>query len=115
MFKCFLEKQDLTEGRQKQIKNPYLYLWGVTALWMRQTNVFWTAVWMGGLEVIRVPEKLSERNKENGRVSKKEEVDTWKGWTEERWSQWRKGKVHDVALRDAGIEGTELPAANCVL
>ena len=73
------------------------YLLGVLALTMRQTNVFWVAVFLGGAEVVRavkgnvIPAGVHEKKGDETAMAVVR--------------RWARGEVHDVALEDAGVIG----------
>jgi len=92
MYKLFLEKKG----------GVWLYVAGILALMMRQTNIFWVAVFMGGLEEVRTLKDIP--------VMKREEKtpDTWKGNVQAAFDRWTKGDIHDIPLRDAEIHGMAL-------
>lgn len=71
---------------------------GLVALTMRQTNIFWVAVFMGGLEAVRAVERNVSRAV-NGAEPK-----TWAAV----FKEWSQGHVHDVSLAEAGIHGKSL-------
>ncbi|KAM3153956.1 hypothetical protein ABEW05_005590 [Botrytis cinerea] len=53
LYKQFLEQAELNEIRKSWKKDALFYLCGVLALCMRQTNIFWAAVFLGGMECVR--------------------------------------------------------------
>ncbi|TVY33336.1 Dol-P-Glc:Glc(2)Man(9)GlcNAc(2)-PP-Dol alpha-1,2-glucosyltransferase, partial [Lachnellula subtilissima] len=76
----------------------WLYLTGMVALTMRQTNVFWVAVFMGGLEAVRT----IEGNKSPA-PSKESVPKTWQEHVVSTLKKWSRGEIHDIFLRDAGV------------
>jgi alpha-1,2-glucosyltransferase len=68
---------------------------GVMALFFRQTNIFWVAVFPAGLTVIEALKTsappLSDRN-----------ATTTTGIVQHSWTD---GVIHDCAVRDAGLQG----------
>ena len=80
----------------------WLYVAGILALTMRQTNIFWVAVFIGGLEAVRSLKDIP--------VVKREEKtpDTWKGSAKVTFDTWMNGDIHDIPLRNAEIHGMTL-------
>lgn len=66
---------------------------GVVALFFRQTNIFWVAVFPAGLIVIQTL-------KENGRTTSNA---TKQGYVAVLQQAWSKGTVRDRPLRDGGL------------
>jgi alpha-1,2-glucosyltransferase len=80
----------------------WLYLTGLLALTMRQTNIFWVAVFLGGLEVVRTlktTEPLPRSNDSN----------SWKEIAKAAFNRYERGEIHDVPLCDAEIYGMYPP------
>jgi len=74
---------------------------------MRQTNVFWVGVFFGGLEFVRTLKELRGQPEEIDR-EKEREVEDVKSWVLRRYEQLKRGEIHDLPLRDAGVEGIVL-------
>lgn len=73
---------------------------GLLALIMRQTNIFWVAVFLGGLEAVRTVAKNP--------VSKKDDHIPPGYWKDRVWfevDKWSRGNIHDVCLSTAGMFG----------
>lgn len=77
-------------------------LLGVASLFMRQTNVFWTVVFMGGLEAVHAARSLRPPPTSPGKFDRETMVKFYL-W---RYSQ---GEVHDPLLHEAGLEGKLQP------
>jgi alpha-1,2-glucosyltransferase len=82
-----------------------LYVAGILALTLRQTNIFWIAVYMGGLEVVRT---LQNMPKPPQKVLP--EPKTWKELATSTFNSYSRGEIHDVSLKNAEIYGTSLSA-----
>jgi alpha-1,2-glucosyltransferase len=67
---------------------------------MRQTNIFWVAVFMGGLELVRT----IKANKQD-LPSEQPIPRTWQEMTISRLKKYSRGDIHDIALRHAGVHG----------
>ncbi|TVY88273.1 Dol-P-Glc:Glc(2)Man(9)GlcNAc(2)-PP-Dol alpha-1,2-glucosyltransferase, partial [Lachnellula willkommii] len=99
MYRLFLQGG----GKGKERESVGLYLTGMVALTMRQTNIFWVAVFMGGLEAVRT----IEENKSP--ASNKEPVPkTWQEHVVSTLKKWSRGEIHDIYLRDAGVHGVAI-------
>jgi alpha-1,2-glucosyltransferase len=90
-----------TEEPAGVLSDVVTLLLGVLALFMRQTNVFWVVVFMGGLEAAfaakKVPSKVKSENLSSGNT-------LWgrcKLYTE----KYASGDVHDPPLRSAWPDG----------
>ena len=68
-----------------------LCLDGIASLGARQTNIFWTAVFLGGLELIQSFPRIATEKKI--------------GIVEVMKRAWEDGLVHDLNLVDSGVEG----------
>ena len=79
-YEAFLEKKPLK-----------VFFCGVIALWFRQTNVFWVAIFLGGLEVVRT--FSSDRSAAN-------EL----SFTDTLFRSYKEGEVDNKPIYDAGIE-----------
>lgn len=75
-----------------------VFVYGILALTMRQTNIFWVAVFLGGLEVVRTVKSLGPFT-----------ARTWKGdlhpyqHFQNQLEAYARGEVHDVTLGDATL------------
>jgi alpha-1,2-glucosyltransferase len=100
MYRLFLQR----EGASGNLGKVWLYATGMVALTMRQTNVFWVAVFMGGLEAVRTV----KGNKSLAPV--KEPVPrTWQEQAVSSFKHWSRGEIHDIPLKDAGVHGMRPP------
>ena len=71
----------------------------IAALTFRQTNIFWTAVYLGGLEIVRNLKK-GRSGVEFSRKASIIEVAT---------KSWHHGYLYDPLVSEAGFEGVLLP------
>ena len=71
-------------------------IYSLLSLWFRQTNIFWTAIYLGGSEVLR---QIKLRQKPSGNQSS---VATFSQVARFSWS---KGAVYDLPVADAFLEG----------
>ena len=83
-------------------KQPiWILFWSLTSLTFRQTNVFWTGVYLGGLEVRRVLWRVNVAR--HGRA-KEDMANDWAGVVK---TSWGLGKVYDLEAPGAGAEGRD--------
>ena len=75
-------------------------LFSLMALCLRQTNIFWTAVWLGGLATIRVL-KISDI----GKKEREKDLERRLTWKELIKSSWSKGVLYDPLVSEAWLEG----------
>ncbi len=68
---------------------------GLYALLLRQTNIFWVAIFLAGLEVIRVVKHINTTSWDGDSTSIPSIVN----------GSWEGGKIYDPLVRDARIEG----------
>ena len=80
-----------------------LYFTGIVALTMRQTNIFWTAVFLGGLEVVRTLKDIKGENNE------KEAPKCSMGLMRAAFHRYERGEIHDLSLKEAEVEGMFCP------
>lgn len=101
MHKSFLQKNS----------GVWLYVAGILALTMRQTNIFWVGVYMGGLEVVRT---LHDIPASHQKVTP--EPKTWKEAAISAFSCYARGEIHDVSLKDASASGRSpyRPDLHCI-
>ena len=69
---------------------------GMSSLILRQTNIFWTAVYLAGLEVLRRMKRATES------VKLRKEA----GFLEVVMSSWKHGCFYDPLIQDAWFEGS---------
>lgn len=74
---------------------------GLLALLMRQTNVFWVVVFVGGLEAVHVVKGLRPPVTSPGQFERGMLVKFY-------LAKYSQGDVHDPPLKQAGLEGTSL-------
>lgn len=79
----------------------WLYVGGILALTMRQTNIFWVGVYMGGLEVVRTLQDILPSTLEESSKPK-----TWKERVVSNFNSYASGHIHDVSLEEAEVHGT---------
>lgn len=77
-----------------------LYVAGILALMMRQTNIFWVALFMGGLEIVRTIKGINATLIEDS-----PEPQTWKGIITSKFNRYCRGEIHDIRLKDAEVYG----------
>lgn len=101
-----LERVGPTRATYYSLRSDALVvLLGVASLFMRQTNVFWAVVFMGGLEAVHAVRSLRPLPTSPGKFDRKTTVKFYL-W---RYSQ---GEVHDPPLNEAGIEGRFIHASD---
>lgn len=101
VYKSFLARHNDKNSSFLQ-SSVALFVLGLLALAMRQTNIFWVAVFLAALEVVKMFDGV--------RSSTPVRLEEWttrtvKDIIVEKFREYSAGKIHDVALRDAGIEG----------
>ncbi|KAH8656226.1 DIE2/ALG10 family-domain-containing protein [Tricladium varicosporioides] len=93
MYKLFLQGQPGVSGLK-------IYFVGALALTMRQTNIFWVAIFIGGLEAVRTI-------KANARLLPVPSPIYAKPLNLEGitsvFKQFSRGQIHDIPLKDAGV------------
>lgn len=90
------------KGQSGSISNGIaMYLVGVMALLMRQTNIFWVAVFMAGLEITRT-------FKEKRSIFQKKGESPHRGQFNDILMASYNGEYHDPKLADASISGNYL-------
>lgn len=93
MYKSFLKREP----------GVWLYMVGILALTMRQTNIFWVAIYMGGLEVVRTLMDIQPPPLEDLPQPK-----TWREVVISTFNRYARGEIHDISLKDAELSGTFL-------
>jgi len=81
----------------------WLYLAGVLTLTMRQTNIFWAAVFLGGLEAVRTLKSIKSIPGNN-----EKDRSCWQGKVSAAFHQYTRGEIHEIPLKDAEIYGMSL-------
>jgi alpha-1,2-glucosyltransferase len=97
-YRCFLDRKGVRDNSRKGLILNYVI--GILALTMRQTNIFWVAIFLAGAEAVGavkmnvIPEAVNENkvNRDSGPLM-----------TEIR--RWGRGDIHDIALEDANLIG----------
>lgn len=98
MYRLFLERKGARANSAEGL--VWLYPVGLVALSMRQTNIFWVAVFMGALEAVRTIKGKRQEWRGERPIPR-----TWKEMMVDKFQQYSCGDVHDVALKDAGVIG----------
>ena len=91
MYRLFLQRKG----------SLWLYVAGILALTMRQTNIFWVAVFMSGLEVVRTIKSIEPVQTEQ--ASKPQ---NWQEIAMSEFQRYSRGEIHDIPLYDAELQGT---------
>ena len=78
----------------------WLYVAGVVALTMRQTNIFWVAIFMGALEAVR-----SVKANKSSVFAAEPVPKTLQEQVVSSIKQWSRGDIHDIPLSEAGVHG----------
>ncbi|KAI1877725.1 hypothetical protein JX265_003733 [Neoarthrinium moseri] len=97
---CYLNHLGRTgqgSSRRSVLNDLYTVFLGVLALFMRQTNVFWVVVYMGGLEAIQAIRDLPVSHKSP-------RMDTWIDHVKLFTSRSSSGAIHDPSLDEAWPE-----------
>jgi hypothetical protein len=85
-----------TVGRNVLVRGVITYLVGITALFMRQTNIFWVAVFLAGLEWIRACKESDVQRTDN----------CWQAnWLLAMILPFQKSHIHDRLLNQASVVG----------
>lgn len=108
VYRLFLERRGAYQNTSEGL--VWLYLTGVVALWMRQTNIFWVAVFMGGLEVVRTIDTNQTPN-----PTSEGTPHTWRDIGVFYFKRYTRGQIHDVSLNIAGVHGLYFPQNMLVL
>ena len=69
------------------------------ALTMRQTNIFWVAIFMGGLEAVRTIKMNAKPVQQSPRPRTMQELNM------STFNQYINGNIYDIPLKDAGVHG----------
>jgi len=101
MYRLFLERKGAYSNSATGL--VWLYPAGLIALAMRQTNIFWVAVFMGALEMVRTI-KANKQSLASGQPIPR----TWREMAVAEFQQYSRGDIHDVALKDSGVHGMSL-------
>ena len=98
MYRLFLERKGARANSAAGLL--WLYPVGLISLAMRQTNIFWVAVFMGALELVRTI-TANKVDFTSGQPTPR----TWKHMAIEKFQQYSHGNIHDIALKNAGVIG----------
>ncbi|KAH7314252.1 alpha-1,2 glucosyltransferase-like protein alg10 [Rhexocercosporidium sp. MPI-PUGE-AT-0058] len=96
VYRLFLERRGAYQNTSEGL--IWLYLTGIIALWMRQTNIFWVAVFMGGMELVRTID--TNRTSDSASVNPPH---TWKDISLFYFKRYSRGQIHDVPLNNATV------------
>ncbi|KAI9745418.1 MAG: glucosyltransferase [Claussenomyces sp. TS43310] len=90
-YDVFLKRDGMRPSLRDGLR---IYTWGIAALLMRQTNIFWVAIFLAGLEWVRACKELQEKStsEDSSPIS-----------LQERLVVYTQGRLHDRALRDADV------------
>lgn len=77
-----------------------VFLGGLLALQLRQTNIFWVSVFLGGLETVRSSKSPAGVKAENVAVS-----NVFRDRIQFELRKWGQGLIHDIPLSEAGVLG----------
>lgn len=93
-----LERVGLRANPKPWRSDALVVLLGIASLFMRQTNVFWVVVFMGGLEAVYAMRSLRPPPTSPGKFDRETMV---------KFYMWRysQGEVHDPPLNEAGLDG----------
>lgn len=90
-YSAFLRKSSTTNSIVREILVAFS---GFLALWFRQTNIFWVAVFTAGLAVIDALKVDTIAKPARGDAQSVVR------------SSWSEGTVYDPSIQDAGLQGT---------
>ncbi|KAG9243448.1 DIE2/ALG10 family-domain-containing protein [Calycina marina] len=100
MYRLFLERGG----------GLWLYIAGIVSLSMRQTNIFWAVIFMGGLDVVRALKQIESEAGDNDKGR-----ECWSGITAAAYHQYSRGEIHDVTLKSAEIYDFALCAVSIAI
>ncbi len=98
MYKLYLDRRGARENSANGLF--WLYPTGIIALTMRQTNIFWVAIFFGALELVRTIESNAAKNDDNVQIPV-----TWQETLAFKFKKYSQGKIHDIYLQNAGLSG----------
>ncbi|KAF8851649.1 hypothetical protein BDZ45DRAFT_717315 [Acephala macrosclerotiorum] len=108
MYRLFLERKGAYTNSHEGL--VWMYFTGIVALAMRQTNIFWVAVFMGGLELVRT---IKITQTASGEVQPAPR--NWKEAVIAKLTEYSDGEIHDIPLRDASVHDFALCAVSIVV
>jgi alpha-1,2-glucosyltransferase len=97
-YRLFLIRKGVDDNSSKGLVMNYVI--GLLALTTRQTNIFWVAIYLAGLEAVRAL-KMNIAPEERKAKNVNEESDPL--MTEIK--KWGRGDIHDVPLENANLIG----------
>ena len=89
----------VSQDRASALSDLFTILLGISSLFMRQTNVFWTVVFMGGLEAVHAVKTLKPEH-----IEHPSSQTLWEQCRIYMWS-WSVGEIHDPPLQVAWTDG----------
>jgi alpha-1,2-glucosyltransferase len=98
MYRLFLERKGAYTNTAESL--IWMYPTGIVALTMRQTNIFWVAVFLGGLEAVRTIKRNPTAASDIPPTPH-----TWQQIIISKFNQYRHGEIHDLPLEAAGVHG----------
>lgn len=78
---------------------------GILALGMRQTNIFWVAIFLGALEMVRILKAISPESKSSGEIPTPPSGNLKERVTNEI-IRYTAGEIHDPLLAEASLLGS---------
>lgn len=100
-YRLFLERKGAYNNSGEAL--VWLYVTGIVSLWMRQTNIFWVAVFLGGLELVRTLDANQAPSPENETTPY-----ALKDIVVFHLRRYSRGQIHDLPLNNAGVQGSSL-------
>lgn len=101
LYKQFLEKAE-SKNRKSWKNVVWFYLCGVLALCMRQTNIFWAAVFLGGMEAVRT---MKETYRPAAPSLRHHHASSMVEYLKKVGELVKSEHPHDPPLHAAGLEG----------
>jgi alpha-1,2-glucosyltransferase len=98
MYRLFLERKGAYTNSHEAL--VWMYFTGIVALTMRQTNIFWISVFLGGLELVRTI-KITQI----ASVEVPPTPGNWKEVVSVKIKEYSQGEIHDIPIRDASVHG----------
>jgi alpha-1,2-glucosyltransferase len=95
----------LEKASTNLINDLWTVILGVAALFMRQTNVFWVVVYMGGLEAVHCIRSLRPTSAEKPKDQTVGSLGNYYAW------RYSVGDIHDPPLSQASIDGKNSPCS----
>ncbi|KUJ10425.1 uncharacterized protein LY89DRAFT_596356 [Mollisia scopiformis] len=103
MYRIYLERKGAYTNSHEGL--IWMYLTGMVALTMRQTNIFWVSVFMGGLELVR-----TIKTTQTASIEVVPSPWNWKELVMAKLKKYSNGEIHDIPLGDAGVHDFALCA-----